>query len=91
MKAELKDGTIIQLEKDCGCMDEIHSAKVPHWVHMDEFDRRQNQRHMQRALAGDANGTRALIQGSIRRLEDKKYNLTSRGIVRLIPEEGDIL
>lgn len=90
MKAELKDGTIIQLHKDCGCLDEFHSEHVPHWVHMDVLDRKLNQKHLEKEpktfLAGQA-----FLQEEIRRLNDKKSNFSRYGIVRLIPEEGDKL
>jgi len=41
MKARLTNGTIVTLEKDCGCI--IHDG--PHWLHADAVWKRLNNEH----------------------------------------------
>jgi hypothetical protein len=47
MKAQLTNGQIVELEKDCECV--IHDG--PHWLHMDAFDKAQNRELIEKAKA----------------------------------------
>ncbi len=40
MQAKLVTGEIVELEKDCSCLDAIHIG--PHWLHMDAIERVTN-------------------------------------------------
>lgn len=95
-KARLTDGRVVVLEKDCGCLDEIHEG--PHWLHMDRFDRERNREYLARATAvpttpaEDAASRLAFqahVQGEQVRLANKLRSLTSRGIAELLPVEEE--
>lgn len=91
MKARLTDGRVVQLKKDCGCSDEIHSSGAPHWLHMDHVSHELNQRLLPRVDQGDALAARAFAQEERVRLNSKLASLQQHGIEELIPEEDDKL
>lgn len=83
--ALLKDGTVIELIKDCGCI----THEGPHWLHMDRLDRAhalgllppgglQASRIDRLALMG-------FIAEEIARLGEKRYQMLARGIEKLLP------
>lgn len=80
MKAELTNGEIVELEKDCGCI--IHEG--PHWLHMDAVDKDLNQQY----LRPDFLSLHAFAAAEQRRLEIKLREMESRGIARIIREEN---
>lgn len=95
MKARLKTGEIIELEKDCSCLPEIHAG--PHWLHMIDFDERTYRQYRDSATATLANTMgdpitkmhaeallRQYIDRERSRLDDKLREMTSRGIVEII-------
>lgn len=49
MKAKLTTGEVVELKKDCGCLDEIHVG--PHWIYMDDYKRRENAELVEKADA----------------------------------------
>jgi hypothetical protein len=94
-KAELEDGSIVTLEKECTCI--IHRG--PCWVHMDKLQRRLNQplfdrfwravetnNYMDAVLAREA-----IAREESSRLKELRINMERRGIVRLIHEPDDDL
>ncbi|NIN00474.1 MAG: hypothetical protein GTO24_21050 [candidate division Zixibacteria bacterium] len=74
MKAILNDGTIVELEKDCGCTH--HEG--PHWLHMDKLDQRLNQKHF------DNGNLRGFAQAEVARLNRKINEMEIRGIKELL-------
>jgi hypothetical protein len=88
MKAELANGEIVTLEKDCNCV----THNDPHWTYMDRVSRNLNRR-----IAYEADGTLkrdffALYGFAIEeqaRCDQKIRDMQRRGIVRLIHEESD--
>jgi len=86
MKAMLNSGEIVQLQKDCGCVDSLHSEHVPHWVHMDRVDRDLNRQYLDRPAAFQVFARCELV-----RLRKKAANMQAGNIDRLIQEEGDVL
>ena len=73
MRARLTDGSIVTLEKDCGCTH--HDG--PHWLHMDSLDRRMNMRLL------DKGNNRGFAQAEVKRLEAKEHAMTSRNITEI--------
>lgn len=65
-------------EKDCTCLDWVHT--VPHWLHMDAFERVRNQRHL------DNRNYAALIILEPIRLRELRREMTRRG-TSVIPAE----
>ena len=94
IKARLAAGEVVELKKDCGCLDEIHVG--PHWLHMDDFQKRRNAGLIKSALdqIETARDLTALIQAhtlihkvsheEIARLEEKIRNMTRAGIEEII-------
>lgn len=95
MKARLKTGEIIELEKDCSCLPEIHEG--PHWLHMIDYDARRYKEYANdaRAIIASTMGDpitkmhaeallRQYIDRERARLDDKLREMTSRGIVEII-------
>lgn len=82
------DSELIELEKDCGCLDEIHVG--PHWIHMDRYDQNVGKEYLARAEA--AHGTarvmmarEASVQHELARVTEKRRQFGSRGIECLLP------
>lgn len=98
-KAELIDGTIIDLPRNCQCV----THRNPHWVHMDIFHEKQNQKLAEPILAVVADAEKpvgfdsfhgiATLQfvanAELRRLGEKRCEMEKRGIVKLIAEPND--
>jgi hypothetical protein len=93
MKARLTTGEVVELEKDCTCLDEIHTG--PHWLHMDDFDFRRNADLVKQADAIDARDRIAFMrkeallnrafQFEVARLAEKERGMKNRcieGIIR---------
>lgn len=75
----MQDGSIIPAEKDCGCLDEIHEG--PHWLHMDDVDKKLNKKYLER---GDAASLQVFARLEIQRLQTKHRELVSRKIEEII-------
>ena len=73
MKAELKNGEIIDLEKDCGCI--THDG--PHWLHMADMEKELN-------APLRTSSPYAFASQEKYRLASKLREMESRGIVRII-------
>lgn len=94
-KAELADGTIVTLEKECTCI--IHCG--PCWVHMDKLKKQLNQPLFDRLRKAVEEGNyhdavlaqRAIAIEESARLREKRLNMERLGIVRLIHEPDDDL
>ncbi len=94
IRAKLITGEVVELKKECGCLDEIHSG--PHWLHMNDFRRRQNEVAIKSALdraekSGDIISimqARALIHKvsaeEIARLEEKERMMRQAGVEEII-------
>jgi len=83
MKAELTDGTIIELEQDCGCI--THTG--PHWIHMDAIDKWLNNALIKESL--NPLHIQEIARLELARLEAKRRNMIKHGIVRIIKETED--
>lgn len=85
MKAELTDGSIITLDGPCeaGCI--THTG--PHWVQSDALHRRMNRRFLEGEIT--AGKAAAFATAEIDRLREKRYQMESRGIVRLIQDGNE--
>lgn len=81
MKAELENGEIITLEKDCDCI----THEGPHWVHLDRIYKEKNQIILSR---GGRYSVEAFCQEECARLDEKERQMKQRGILRIY---GDIL
>jgi len=81
MQAELIDGSIVELQKDCDCV--THTG--PHWLYMDRVRRAMNQALLrpETALAWDA-----FCREDLARLRTKEIEMERFGIKRLI--EGKV-
>lgn len=81
MQAELMDGSIVELQKDCDCV--THAG--PHWLHMDGLWRAMNQALLQpeTARAWDA-----FVNEDLARLRVKRIEMERFGIKRLIENEA---
>lgn len=94
MKAQLADGTVIELAKDCDCI--THAG--PHWLYADALAKAENDRFaaVVERMLGDA---RTIMAASLAmaaankhagyelaRLQEKEREMQRRGIVRLIEE-----
>lgn len=83
-RALMNDGSFVILEKDCHCVDALHTE--PHWLHMDAFDKETN-----RKMGEDAIRTQnvalwhrhCLVE--MQRLDEKLANLRKYGIAELFP------
>jgi hypothetical protein len=88
MKAELKSGEIVTLEKDCNCV----THNDPHWTYADRVARKLN-REMFYAEGKTPEQRYCAVCGMAieepARLQQKIRDMERRGIVRLIPEESD--
>lgn len=88
MQARLDDGQIVTLEKECGC----RTHEGPHWIHMDEHDKRISQEHQARmhdALKSnnDQDFKLAMLahgRNESQRLKTKAEEMKARRIVELI-------
>lgn len=90
VRAELESGEIVELAKDCDCLDELHEG--PHWLHMNGVDRKLNAKIGERLTGYPSLGERlagyAFAQAEIRRLKQLEQEMRQRNIVRII-QEGD--
>ena len=77
MKAELEDGSVVELEKDCGCVTHVG----PHWLHMDEMDRERN---LKMKARGDMLSLLGFSREEHARLGRKIHEMKTRKIKRLI-------
>jgi len=82
MKAELTNGTTIELVKDCECL--THDG--PHWVHMDRLWYERNMA----LLNGEWSQQKAFALASqeLHRLTDKRRTMERLGIKRIVPSEA---
>jgi hypothetical protein len=82
MKAKLKTGEIVTLEKECECI--CHND--PHWVYMDRLDRARNRKILE---SGTFLGAIGFAQEDLIRVREKLRQMESLGIVELIAEPAD--
>lgn len=99
IQARLTTGEIVELPKDCGCLDEIDVG--PHWLHMDAYLRQKNQKAIKDAIAkaegsktmSDVMAVEALIhqvgQEEIARLEEKVRMMKRLGIEEIICDQQE--
>lgn len=79
-RARLENGEVVILEHDCDCV--IHDG--PHWLHMDDVDKRLNAPLRERALTGEPLAFRAYCQAELRRLGEKRREMEQRNIVEIL-------
>lgn len=87
MKAQLTNGQIVELPKECDCV----THDDPHWLHMDSFVRNQNASFYDRIkLSNDPMWVEAALNslsiGEDNRLKEKLFNMNRLNIERLIYE-----
>lgn len=98
MKARLVTGEIITLPHDCSC----RSHEGPHWLYVDDLERKRNEEAMQRiddeVSAGPVEPVRKMKLAALiarygdaeeRRLRAKLRYMEALGIAELIPETED--
>lgn len=76
IRARLVSGEIVVLGKDCDCI--IHDG--PHWLYMDDVDKRLSQPLRDRAMTGKPLAVRAYAQSELRRLGEKRREMERQGI-----------
>ena len=74
MQFRLKDGSIVDLPKDCSCV----THEGPHWLHADDLYHEANQKLL---LAGCASGFAIEEQA---RLQSKLNRMDAKGIVEIL-------
>lgn len=87
--ARLSDDSVVELVKDCGCLDNIHAG--PHWLHDDCLWRLQNQRtlmSLQAQVTGRSPEWFALYDAYVaeerERIREKVRQMKQRGIEELL-------
>lgn len=84
--AELEDGSIVELEKDCGCL--THDG--PHWLHMNDLDRKLIARDHEASAGGLSESVfQHFIKAETERLAERASHMRSRSIVRIVRERGN--
>lgn len=93
VQAQLTDGRIIELPKDCHCVG-LHDG--PHWIHADDLWRKENNKILDIAKAKletvktlmDASMVEILLdrfkEEELPRLRTKRREMEQAGIVRII-------
>jgi len=82
-RAKMLDGTVIELTKDCECLDSIHEG--PHWLHADKLWKESIGRMM------DRGNFRGVPYEQTARLAEKTRQMEKRGIDELldgVPEDA---
>jgi len=79
VRAELTDGRVVSLIKDCACI----THEGPCWLHTDQLHRMEQRRHL------DAGNWRGWLAVEGLRLREKIWAMQSRGIVRLLADSDD--
>jgi hypothetical protein len=82
-RAELISGEIVELSKDCACAG--HDG--PCWINSDEFYRKRNLEILERGVPYLAPMGFAIEEAA--RLGRKAAEMRSRGIVRLLNDQGE--
>lgn len=89
IKAELASGEIVELVKDCECLDKFHTG--PHWLYLDEYWQSENQRIYDAIDQAEPYTKIALWHDfcihEAKRLENIKNEMAQRRIIRLIRSE----
>jgi hypothetical protein len=80
VRARLASGEIVVLEQDCDCV--IHTG--PHWLHMDDVDKRLNAPLRERAFQGEFLAVYAYAQAEQRRLASKLREMETRRIEEIL-------
>jgi hypothetical protein len=80
IRARLSSGEIIPLERDCDCV--IHEG--PHWLHMDDVDKRLNAPLRERAMRGEPLAIKAYAEAELRRLGAKRFEVERQNIDEIL-------
>jgi hypothetical protein len=81
MKAQLTDGSMVELVQDCDCT--THTG--PHWLHMSDIERRLNEDAL--AQKPDSESLQQwFAHVEINRLQERARHMQWRNIVRIIRE-----
>ena len=80
IRARLESGEVVLLEKDCDCV--IHEG--PHWLHMDDVDKRLNAPLRDRAMRGEPLAVKAFAESELRRLGEKRREMERQNIVEIL-------
>lgn len=76
MKLRLQDGRVVEAEKDCNCLEAIHTG--PHWIYVNDLWRAANQ---QLLVTGNVRGH---IHEEVPRLGEKRRMMELLGVVEII-------
>jgi hypothetical protein len=78
LRAITKEAKVVELEQDCNCI--LHIG--PHWIHMDNVDRRMNAKMAPRLENPDDAplAAEAIAREEMARLKLKGRNLNSQGL-----------
>lgn len=49
VKYRLVDGSIVDAERECDCLPEIHGMDEPHWLYMDRLWHEKNRKFLENA------------------------------------------
>jgi len=80
IRAKLESGELVTLVKDCDCV--IHEG--PHWLYMDEMDKRLNAPLRERALQGEPLAFVAYAEAELRRLGAKRSEMEQQNIIEIL-------
>lgn len=80
VEVRLESGETITLAKDCDCV--MHEG--PHWLHMDEVDKRLNTPLRERAMQGELLAVKAFVEAELRRLGSKRREMERLKIAEII-------
>ena len=90
IKYRLRDGRIVEAERECKCLPEIHSFEEPHWLY---FDRMWHEKNRRLLPDGDSDGLSKLLsymafyKEESMRLAWKESEMRKRDIVEVIRTE----
>jgi len=82
IRAKLENGEVVTLEKDCDCV--IHEG--PHWLYMDDMDKKLNAPLRERAMRGEPLAFKAFAEAELRRLGAKRSEMERRSITAILLE-----
>lgn len=78
-RARMNDGTIVELTKNCGCLDSIHEG--PHWIHADKLWQMSNKKML------DHGNYRGNFAGEQARISQKIFEMEKRGIDDFVADD----
>jgi hypothetical protein len=80
VRARTRTGEIVELHKECDCLDTIHRG--PHWLHQDQLWQERNA-----SLRGNGND-RGFVVEELARIREKIWEMESRGLEEVLDGDG---